>query len=532
MENKTHFANLPLLDFAIEEYRSNMKVAIDALIKDLQSGPKEILPIYPGLKKGDGQTRVNLVPENLNLKISSTSEASKEQFDSVVPKLLSAFEEWSRTDIELRASLLEKVADLMVKKRYQLCAVIILETGKGWVEADADLGEAVDFLRYYAIEARELFKSKKMGNLQGENNIYFYEPRGLSAVICPWNFPLAIPCGMFAASIVCGNSTILKPAEQSPLIAREMFNLFLEAGLPENVACFLPGDGENVGVAISKSKEISTIVFTGSKAVGLKLIQDGGVTHEGQKHVKRVIAEMGGKNAIVIDNDADIDEAVKGVLYSSFGFSGQKCSACSKVYIVDKAVYENFKSRLSDAVSSIKVGPASDPGSYLGPVIDKEAYDRISNTVSEGKKRLSVVSEATLDSSLEGKGYFIKPIIFENASDNDPIIKHEIFGPVVHIQAVSSFEEGIKKAIDSEYRLTGAIFSRSPKNIDYAIKEFKVGNLYINRGSTGALVYRQPFGGAHMSGVGSKAGGPDYLQQFVVPRVVSENTMRRGFAPS
>jgi RHH-type proline utilization regulon transcriptional repressor/proline dehydrogenase/delta 1-pyrroline-5-carboxylate dehydrogenase len=195
-------------------------------------------------------------------------------------------------------------------------------------------------------------------------------------------------------------------------------------------------------------------------------------------------------------------------------------------------VYENFKSRLSDAVSSIKVGPASDPGSYLGPVIDKEAYDRISNTVSEGKKRLSVVSEATLDSSLEGKGYFIKPIIFENASDNDPIIKHEIFGPVVHIQAVSSFEEGIKKAIDSEYRLTGAIFSRSPKNIDYAIKEFKVGNLYINRGSTGALVYRQPFGGAHMSGVGSKAGGPDYLQQFVVPRVVSENTMRRGFAPS
>jgi len=353
MNTKQTFTNLPLLDFAIEEYRTKLKEALDALHKQLESAPVTINPIYPGLKQGEGETRTNVVPENFNLNISSTSEASVSQLEFVIPKLQDAFEEWSRTDIDYRANILEKVADIIVERRFSLTAIIILETGKGWVEADGDLGEAVDFLRYYAIEARKLFTTQKLGNMQGENNIYFYEPRGLSAVLCPWNFPLAIPCGMFSASLVTGNTTILKPAEQSPLIAYEMFKIFLEAGLPEQVACFLPGQGETVGEAISKSPDISTIVFTGSKAVGLKLIQDGGHTRPGQKHVKRVIAEMGGKNAIVIDNDADIDEAVKGVLYSSFGFQGQKCSASSRVYVVSNEVFSNFKTRLIDAVKSI-----------------------------------------------------------------------------------------------------------------------------------------------------------------------------------
>lgn len=532
MTNSQTFKNLPLLDFAIEENRTNLNSALQSLYKNLETKAFEINPIYPGLKKGEGNNRINVVPENIKLSMSSTNESSVAQLETVIPKLLEAFEDWSRTSTEYRANILEKTADILVERRFNVLAIIILETGKGWLEADADFGEAVDFLRYYALEARKLFASQKLGNIQGENNIYFYEPRGLTAVLCPWNFPLAIPCGMFAASLVTGNTTILKPAEQTPLIAEILFKIFLEAGLPENVACFLPGQGETVGEAISKNSDISTIVFTGSMAVGLKLIKDGGNTALGQKHVKRVIAEMGGKNAIVIDNDADIDEAVKGVLYSSFGFQGQKCSACSRVYVVSEEVYKNFKLRLVEAVKSIKVGPASDPGSYLGPVIDKEAFDRINKIIEDGKCRLTLAGIGRIEDEYATKGFYIPPTIFEGADASDSIVKQEIFGPVVHIENVKTFEEAIKRAINSEYRLTGAVFSRSPKNIDYAIREFKVGNLYINRGSTGALVYRQPFGGAHMSGVGSKAGGPDYLGQFVVPRVVSENTMRRGFAPS
>ncbi len=532
MNNSNSFTNLPLLDFAIEENRSRLTLELANLLKKLEVAPFILNPIYDGIDIGDGPSRKNVLPENHSLTVSDTKMANIPQLEAIIPKMLLAFENWSRTSVELRASILEKAAELMEKNRFELTAIIILETGKCWSEADGDFCEAVDFLKYYAIEARKLFTTQKLGNLQGENNTYFYEPRGLSAVICPWNFPLAIPCGMFAASIVTGNTTILKPAEQSPLIAQKLFTTFLEAGLPENVACFLPGEGETVGEAISKCSDISTIVFTGSKEIGLKLIREGSNTVAGQKHVKRVIAEMGGKNAIVIDNDADVDEAVKGVLYSAFAYQGQKCSACSRVYVVSTEAFKNFKARLNEAVKSIKVGPASDPASYLGPVIDKEASDRINRTIAEASARLTISSAGVIEKSLQEKGYYIPPTIFEGADDNDSIIKQEIFGPVLHIQTVKSFEEGISKAIDSEYRLTGAIFSRSPKNIEYAIKEFKVGNLYINRGSTGALVYRQPFGGAHMSGVGSKAGGPDYLSQFVVPRVVSENTMRRGFAPT
>jgi len=342
---------------------------------------------------------------------------------------------------------------------------------------------------------------------------------------------LAIPCGMFAAALVTGNCVVLKPAEQSPVIGRFLFEIFLEAGMPEDVAAFLPGKGEIIGDFLARNHNISTVIFTGSKDVGLKLIEMGGYTNQKQKHVKKVIAEMGGKNAIVIDSDADIDEAVKGVLYSSFGFQGQKCSACSRVYVVSDDVYKIFTSRFAEAISDLKIGPSSDPSSFAGPVISEESKQRIEKIVENAKLSLEVLRENEIAPQIKSMGHFVSPIAFYNVPDDHVIMKEEIFGPVVAIQKVSSFKEGIEKALDSEYRLTGGIFSRSPANIEYAIRNFKVGNLYINRTCTGALVYRQPFGGSHMSGVGSKAGGPDYLIQFVIPRVVSENTMRRGFAP-
>jgi RHH-type proline utilization regulon transcriptional repressor/proline dehydrogenase/delta 1-pyrroline-5-carboxylate dehydrogenase len=337
---------------------------------------------------------------------------------------------------------------------------------------------------------------------------------------------------MFAASIVTGNCTILKPSEQTPVIAKKLFEIFTEAGLPKNVAAFIPGRGEIIGDKLVKDYRTSTIVFTGSKEVGLQLVEVGGITNPKQTHVKRVIAEMGGKNAIVIDSDADIDEAVKGVLHSAFGFQGQKCSACSRAYVVSKTTYEIFSTRVAEALQDLKIGPTSDPGSFIGPVIDKDAKLKIEKYIEIGKSKYSLLASSKVEQELAKRGNFVEPAIFTNVPDESEIMKDEIFGPVLAINQVSTFKEGIDKALSSAYRLTGGIFSRSPANIEYAMHNFKVGNLYINRSCTGALVYRQPFGGAYMSGIGSKAGGPDYLIQFVVPRVITENTMRRGFAPN
>ena len=526
------FRNAPLTDFAIENERIRLKEEINIQFSKLSKAPYEIHGYIGSDNISHGtELAVNQCPEDLNLTFSKTHEVNINSCEAAINSLKDSISSWAETDVEIRAGILEKAADILTKRKHELSAIMVLEVGKPWIEADADVAEAIDFCRYYAIEARKLFTQKKLGKLQGEHNLYFYEPRGITLVISPWNFPMAIPCGMFAASLVTGNCTILKPAEQSPVIAKATFDIFLEAGLPNNVAAFLPGKGEIIGDYMSKHIDISTIVFTGSKEVGLKLIETGGHTKSGQVHVKKVIAEMGGKNAIVIDSDADIDEAVKGVLYSAFGFEGQKCSACSRVYVTSQSVFEIFTKRFKEAVNDLIIGPASEPGSYAGPVVSKESKDKILKYINKTKAEYPILAQANISEELLQKGHFVPPTAFSNIPEDHKIMRDEIFGPVVVINPVKTFEEGIKKAINSDYRLTGGVFSRSPANINYAIKHFNVGNLYINRGCTGALVYRQPFGGAFMSGVGSKAGGPDYLLQFVVPRVVCENTMRRGFAP-
>jgi RHH-type proline utilization regulon transcriptional repressor/proline dehydrogenase/delta 1-pyrroline-5-carboxylate dehydrogenase len=374
---------------------------------------------------------------------------------------------------------------------------------------------------------RDLKTPLRVGHVPGETSHYVYQPRGVCLAIAPWNFPLAILCGMTAAAVVTGNTVIMKPAEQSSIVAAGLMDIFREVGLPNGVVQYLPGLGEEVGDYLVKHKDISTIAFTGSKAVGLMIAKAAGTTLPGQKEVKRCIIEMGGKNAVIIDNDADLDEAVDGVVYSAFGFAGQKCSACSRVIVLE-SVYDKFKERLVEATRSIKTSYAEDGGAYLGPVVDEEAQQRILSTIHSAEQ----THELLFKGETPREGFFAPPTIFDNVAGNSPLAQGEVFGPVLALIKAKDIDEALEIANSTEYALTGGLFSRSPATIAKVREEFEVGNLYINRGITGAMVDRHPFGGFKMSGIGSKTGGPDYLKQFMEPRCVTENTLRRGFAPA
>ena len=346
-------------------------------------------------------------------------------------------------------------------------------------------------------------------------------------MIAPWNFPFAILAGMSVAAAVTGNAVLLKPAEQSMVIAAKFVELAHHAGIPPELFQLIFGRGEVVGAALTQHPQVQTIAFTGSRAVGLEIYRQAGVTHPGQPGLKRVICEMGGKNTLIIDNDAELDEAVLGVSQSAFGFAGQKCSACSRVIIVEP-LYTQFVQRLKAAVESLKVGEARDRTVAYGPVIDQEAYDRLKSVIAQAKERGHVLTGGVM---ADVQGYLISPTLIEALPWDDPIAQEEHFGPLVTLHSVKNFEEALTYANRSEYALTGGLFSRSPVNIQAARARFTVGNLYINRTITGAIVGRQPFGGFKMSGGGTKAGGPDYLLNFLNPRVITENTQRRGFAP-
>jgi RHH-type proline utilization regulon transcriptional repressor/proline dehydrogenase/delta 1-pyrroline-5-carboxylate dehydrogenase len=420
----------------------------------------------------------------------------------------------------------------MRARRDELSAIVALESGKTWREADADVCEAIDFCEYYARESTRLFARARLGRFVGELDEQWYQPRGVAAVISPWNFPLAICCGMAVAALVTGNTAVVKPAEQTPGIAKVLCDILWEAGIPRDVLHFVPGPGETVGAALVRDPRVALIAFTGSKAVGLDILEAAGRTPEGQHFVKKVVCEMGGKNAIIIDESADLDEAVLGVRQSAFGFQGQKCSACSRVIVLDGA-HDVFLRRLVEATRALVVGDPREPGTDVGPVIDEEAAKKIRQYVDigrgEGKLELSLEVPAGLEARV-GKPY-VGPAILSGIRADARIATEEIFGPVLAVIRASSFDEALRIANSPAYKLTGGIYSRKPAHLERARREFRVGNLYVNRGITGALVGRQPFGGFGMSGVGSKAGGCDYLLQFVEPRACCENTMRRGFAP-
>ncbi|MEM1329504.1 MAG: proline dehydrogenase family protein [Planctomycetota bacterium] len=457
----------------------------------------------------------------------------------MVGKALSAFRTWRDTDQRDRSAVLTRAADLMRARRDELSGIIIKENGKGWVDADADVTEAIDFCEYYARLAMGLNERRRLGRFIGELNEKWYQPRGVAAVISPWNFPLAIACGMATAALVTGNTVVLKPAEQTPGIAKVLCDLLFEAGVPKDVLHFCPAPGETTGAALVRDPRVALVAFTGSKAVGLDIIKAAGVTPDEQPFVKRVVCEMGGKNAVIVDTSADLDEAVLGIRHSAFGFQGQKCSACSRVVVVDPEGPDGpatrlFTERFVEATRSLKVGDPMEPGTDVGPVIDDEAHTKIIGLIEKAKSEgAEVALELPVPDGLAdrvGKP-FVGPTIFSGVKPEDTIAREEVFGPVIAIMHAGSYEEALAIANGTAYKLTGGVFSRMPRHLEQAKQEFRVGNLYLNRGITGALVGRQPFGGFGMSGIGSKAGGDDYLHQFVEPRASCENTMRRGFAP-
>jgi len=459
-------------------------------------------------------------------------DATPEDADRAVRVAHDSAPAWRDTDPLERANMLVRAADLMRRQRDGLAGVIIRESGKTWREADADVCEAIDFCEFYARCAPSLFRRERLGRFIGELDEQWHEPRGVAAVISPWNFPLAIACGMTTAALVTGNPTILKPAEQTPGVAKILVDILHEAGVPREALQLLPGPGETTGAALVRDPRVALLCFTGSKAVGLDIIEAAGVTPDEQPFVKQVVCEMGGKNAMIVDASADLDEAVLGARGSAFSFQGQKCSALSRAIVLDSC-HDLFMERLIEATRTLVVGDPKDRGTDVGPVIDAEAKAKIESYIEKGKQESRLALAMEVPEGLEEKvGMpYVAPHIFADVRPEHVIAREEIFGPVLSVIRVGDFDEALAVANASPYKLTGGIFSRKPSHLERAKRELRVGNLYLNRAITGALVGRQPFGGFGMSGVGSKAGGRAYLSQFVVPRASCENTMRRGFAP-
>lgn len=523
-EKKNKFYNEPLTDFAVGDDRRKMIKAIEKLRSQL---PVTVQPFVQGQWKKSSVVFDRHNPSEKNQIVARVHMANIELAETAIQHASKAYSNWRKTSIESRAQLLEKLADIMKRDRFDLCATQVFEVGKPWAEADADVAEAIDFCVYYARHMRELGNPRRVGGVPGENSQYSYRPRGVSLVIAPWNFPLAILTGQVAASLVTGNTVVMKPAEQSSLIALGLMKMIQEAGFPAETVQFLPGYGEEVGEHLVKHPLTAIIAFTGSKAVGLHILKQASIVQPGQHHVKKCIIEMGGKNAVIIDNDADLDEAVDGVLYSAFGFSGQKCSAASRCIVLAE-VYDRFVERLVEAAKSVSTLDAIDPQAYMGPVVDEDAQKRILSMIADAEKN----SQLLFKGSVPGNGFFVPLTIFGNVKSDARIAQDEIFGPVLAIIKASDLDEAIQFANSTEYGLTGGLFSRSPANIAKVREEMECGNLYINRGITGAMVDRHPFGGFKMSGIGSKTGGPDYLQHFMEPVCITENTLRRGFAPT
>lgn len=519
----SRFENEPFSDFTKAEIR-------DAFVKAVHDVRAQLGREYPliigGKEVRTADTLQSVNPANPSEVVGTICQASTKEIDLAIEAAKIAAPAWKALSPEDRAGYLLKAAKIARDEIHTLSAWQTLEVGKQFDQAQADVAEAIDFMEYYAREMIRLGKSQRMGRTPGEMSQLMYQPKGIAAVIAPWNFPLAISCGMSAAAIVAGNPVLYKPAGPSSVIGFTLAEIFRKAGLPAGVFNYVPGRGSVMGDYLVEHPDIALIAFTGSMEVGHRIINKASVVHPGQKQIKRVIAELGGKNAIIIDDDADLDEAIREVLHSAFAFQGQKCSACSRVIVVEP-IYAKFIERLVEGAKSIAIGPAEDPTYFMGPVVDDKALANTKNYIAIAKSEGKLLYE----SAVPATGYYAPLTIVEGVTPAHRIAQEEVFGPVLAVMKAKNFAQALEWANSTRYSLTGAVFSRSPRHLDKARAEFNVGNLYLNRGSTGALVERHPFGGFNMSGVGSKAGGPDYLLQFLDPRLVCENTMRRGFAP-
>lgn len=516
------FRNEPHSDFSLASVRASMAEAIQSVRGRL--GQSVSVP-FAANRPPSGPPLVVRNPSRPDEILGTVSTVLPADLPAVMEGAKQRIGAWKDKPAAERVEIMRRAAALMKQRRYELAAWEVLEEGKPWREADADVAEAIDFLLFYARRMEQLGAPRRLGREPGEANHLSYTARGIAAVIAPWNFPLAIPTGMVSAALVTGNVVLFKPSERAPIVGCLLGQILAEAGLPAGVLQVLPG-GPDLGRALVQHPDSGIIAFTGSKNAGLWILGQAAQVGKGQRHVKRVIAEMGGKNAIIVDETADLDEAVSGVAASFTGYQGQKCSACSRA-IVHEAVHDLFVQRLTDAVQAVTIGPPEDPGSRMGPMIDERALKTVREYVEIGRREGRVI----VDRIMSGPGYFQGPVIVAEIRPGHRLAQEEIFGPVLAVMRASDFVQALDLANETDYALTGGIYSRSPKNLQLARERFDVGNLYINRPITGALVGRQPFGGHRLSGVGAKAGGDDYLLQFMTARVVSENTLRRGFAP-
>ncbi|WP_243371284.1 L-glutamate gamma-semialdehyde dehydrogenase [Geotalea sp. SG265] len=519
-----YFCNEPVIDFTQEEQRRAFRERLEAARRQL--GAKYLLHVNgKELETEDLVASVN--PADPAQVVGWVCQAGTAEVSLAIDAARQAFRMWRDVSAEKRARYLIEAAVVVRRRIYELAALQVLEIGKQWDQAYADVTEAIDFLEYYALEMVRLGKPQPMGKVPGESNCYFYEPKGVAAVIAPWNFPLAISMGMVSAAIVTGNCVVYKPSGLTPVIGRQLVEIFREAGLPAGVFNYIPGRSGVMGDNLVDHPQVSLIAFTGSLEVGKRIMERAARVQPGQEMIKKVVCEMGGKNAIIIDDDADLDEAVPHVFNSAFGFQGQKCSACSRVIVLD-GIYDKFVARLVALAEAVSVGPVENPAYLVGAVAEESARQRILEYTALGTKEGRLLYQGQAP---EG-GYFVPLTIIGEIRPEHRLAQEEVFGPLLAVMRVRDFDEALDWANSTRYALTGGVFSRSPGHLALAAKRFRVGNLYLNRNCTGALVGRQPFGGFKMSGGGTKAGGPDYLLHFMDPRVVTENTMRRGFAPS
>src|ERR1022692_1465814 len=509
------FSNEQVTDFSHAANREAIEKALAAVRAELG---RDYDLLVAGRREKTADKLKSLNPSRPSEVVGIHSKATAALAKEAVEAAYAYYPEWSATPPAIRAEMLLRASALIRKRKMEFDAWLVYEAGKTWPEADADVSEAIDFCEYYARQMIRLSRPDPLVQMPGEKDEMHYLPLGVGIIVPPWNFPLAIMAGMTAAALVSGNTVVIKPSRDTPTIAAKFAEVLLEGGFPARSFSLLVGSGAVVGEVLVQPPKPRFVSFTGSRDVGPRINELAAKPQKGQIWIKRVLAEMGGKDAIVVDREADLESAVKGVLWSAFGYQGQKCSACSRA-IVDQAVYDQFLEKLKAEVSKLTVGPSDEPSNYMGPVINESAKRSILDYIEVGKKEGRLVAGG---SSAPGDGYFIQPTVIADIDSKARIFQEEIFGPVLAVTKARDFDHALELANDSEYGLTGAVFTKNPEKIKKARDQFFVGNLYINRKCTGAMVGAHPFGGFNMSGTDSKAGGPDYLLQFLQAKSIAE----------
>ncbi|HEY8993963.1 MAG TPA: proline dehydrogenase family protein [Lacunisphaera sp.] len=523
------FKNASNTDFSQATGRERQRAALQDFVATKLG--KKWPVIINGKKIADRPFLPSVNPARPAQIVGYWAKGTVQDAEDAVAASVAFFPKWRATPVDERARILERAADLMEARRMEINSLLILEAAKPWVEADGDTSEAIDFLRFYAAEMRRLDKPVVTQSVPGEHCIQTWTPRGVGVAVAPWNFPLAILTGLTVAPLVAGNCVIIKPARQTSIIGAYLMEIMQAAGVPPGALHYLPCSGADAGAHLVAHPQVDLIAFTGSREVGCGIWEEAGKTRPGQLNLKKVVCEMGGKNAMIIDNDADLDEAIPAALYSAFGFAGQKCSALSRLIVLEE-VHDRFVERFLAACPTIPVGDPSLPGTVVNPVIDEAAQQSILGYIEAGKKEATLAWQAQLSPELLASGgYYVPPTVFTDCKIEHKIVREEIFGPVLAILKARDLDEAFAMLNASDYALTAGFFSRSPGNLERARQEILVGNLYLNRGCTGAIVERHPFGGFKMSGGGTKAGGREYLENFLFPRLIAENVLRRGFTP-